>query len=340
MVNVPTIKQIAKKLNISASTVSRALHDNERISMMTKIRVQKLARELEYEPNQKAVFFQQKKTFTIGVILPDLNETFFSSAISAIEDTANKHKYSVLLGQSHDSEEREKRIVETIMNHRVDGLIISIAKSTTNFEHLEMLKKYEIPVVFFDRVPNLPNIHYVHCDMELATVQAMKFLLRSGHRAIGMINGPERLFGCQQRVEGYIKAMRSHPLKYDPSLVVSTDLTKECTEKAMEDLLVSKRRPTAVLAYNDDVALDAIQYARKKKLKINKDIAFVTFSSQPMINYTAFPPVASVDQFPYQQGQIATEILLELLNKRKDDPEITAFNKITLESKLAIHKQI
>jgi LacI family transcriptional regulator len=316
------------------------LHDNERISMMTKIRVQKLAREMDYEPNQKAIFFQQKKTFTIGVVLPDLTETFFTSAISAIEDTSSKYKYSVLLGQSHDSEAREKHIVETIMNHRVDGLIISIAKSTSNFDHFEMLKKYGIPVVFFDRIPNIPNIHYVACDMELATVQAMKFLLSSGHRAIGMINGPEKLFGCQQRVEGYIKAMRSHPLKYDPSLIVSTDLTKECTEIAMEALLTSKRRPTAVLVYNDDVALDAMQLARQKKLKINKDIAFVTFSSQPMINRTANPPVASVDQFPYQQGQIATEILVELLSRRKDHPEITDFNKITLESKLAIHKQI
>jgi LacI family transcriptional regulator len=108
----------------------------------------------------------------------------------------------------------------------------------------------------------------------------------------------------------------------------------------METLLTSKRRPTAVLVYNDDVALDAMQLVRQKKLKINKDIAFVTFSSQPMINRTANPPVASVEQFPYQQGQIATEILVELLSKRKDHPEITDFNKITLESKLAIHKQI
>jgi LacI family repressor for deo operon, udp, cdd, tsx, nupC, and nupG len=339
MVNLPTIKEIAKKLNISASTVSRALHDNERISMMTKIRVQKLAREMEYEPNQKAICFQQKKTFTIGVILPDLAETFFSTAISAIEDTSNKHKYSVLLGQSHDSEVREKHIVETIMNHRVDGLIVSIAKSTTNYEHFDLLRKHEIPVVFFDRVPNIPNIHSVGCNVEVGTIQAMKFLLRKGHRVIGMINGPDRISSAQQRLEGYIKALRSHPLKYDPSLVVSSDLMKEGTEKAMAELLSLKRKPTAVLAFNDDVALDAIQFAIKKKIKINKDITFVSFSSQFMINCTAFPPVASVDQFPYQQGQKAVEVLLDLLSKRKDNPEITEFNRITVESKFAVHHQ-
>src|ERR1700694_3020434 len=140
----PTIKEIAKRLNISASTVSRALHDHPSIGLRTKTRVQQLARELNYEPNQTAIFFQQKKTFTIGVILPELSEAFFSAAISGIEDTANRQKYSVLLGQSHDDEEREKQIVETMKNHRVDGLIISITKNTVNYEHFEMLKKYHI----------------------------------------------------------------------------------------------------------------------------------------------------------------------------------------------------
>jgi LacI family repressor for deo operon, udp, cdd, tsx, nupC, and nupG len=107
----PTIKEIAKKLNISISTVSRALHDHPSIGLRTKTRVQQLAKELQYEPNQTAIFFQQRKTFTIGVILPELSEDFFSSAISGIEDSANKNNYTVLLGQSHDNEEREKQIV-------------------------------------------------------------------------------------------------------------------------------------------------------------------------------------------------------------------------------------
>ncbi|HXL58840.1 MAG TPA: LacI family DNA-binding transcriptional regulator, partial [Chitinophagaceae bacterium] len=118
----PTIKEIANRLNISVSTVSRALHDHHSIGLRTKMRVQQLAKELNYEPNQTAIFFQQRKTFTIGVILPELSEAFFSSAISGIEDAANKNKYTVLLGQSHDDEEREKQIAETMKNHRVDGL--------------------------------------------------------------------------------------------------------------------------------------------------------------------------------------------------------------------------
>src|SRR5579871_4945533 len=137
MPSPPTIKEIARRLYISASTVSRALHNHPSIGLRTKTRVQELAAELNYEPNQTAIFFQQRKTFTLGVILPELSEAFFSAAISGIEDTANKNKYSVLLGQSHDNEEREKQIVETMKNHRVDGLIISIAKNTVNYDHFE-----------------------------------------------------------------------------------------------------------------------------------------------------------------------------------------------------------
>jgi LacI family transcriptional regulator len=338
MVNPPTIKEIAKRLNISTSTVSRALHNHTRINIQTRMRVQQLARELEYEPNQKAIFFQQRRTFTIGVILPDLSEFYFSSAISAIEDLSTQHKYSVLIGQSFDSEVREKHIVEYVMNQRIDGLIISIAKSTVNFEHFELLKRYGIPVVFFDRIPDLADIHYVACNVETGTIQAMKFLLRNGHRVVGVLNGPDGLYSCRQRVAGYIKGLASHPLKFDPNLVVSTDLTKEGTEKAMAELMGLKRKPTALLCFNDNVCLDAMQYARRMKLKINKDVSFVSFANQPMINHAAFPPIATIEQFPHLQAQKATEVLLDLLNKRAE-PGGSLFKRIIVDSQLAIYKK-
>jgi len=154
---IVTLKEIANRLNISPSTVSRALHDHKSIGLKTKTNVQQLAKELNYEPNQTAIFFQQRKTFTIGVILPELSETFFSSAISGIEDCANKNKYTVLMGQSHDNTEQEKQLVGTMKNHRVDGLIISIAKNTVSYEHFETLRKYGIPVVFLIAFPICPT---------------------------------------------------------------------------------------------------------------------------------------------------------------------------------------
>jgi LacI family transcriptional regulator, repressor for deo operon, udp, cdd, tsx, nupC, and nupG len=323
MANPPTIKEIAKRLNLAKSTVSRALHDHPSIGLKTRMQVQQLARELHYEPNQTAIFFQQKKTFTIGIVLPELSEAFFSAAISGIEDTANKSNYMVLLGQSHDDESREKKIVEIMKNHRVDGLIVSIAKNTTDYQHFEMLKKFDIPVVFFDRIPDLKDIHYVACNMESGTLQAVSLLLEQGHRVIGMINGPEKLIASQQRTNGYQEALQKKRLKYDASLVVTSDLTREGTRAAMQQLLSNKRKVTAVVAFNDYVSQDAVQYALEQQLVINKDITFVSYANLPLSSYMAYPPIASVEQYPYVQGQKATEFLLALLSGSQDIHTLT-----------------
>lgn len=328
------------RLNISISSVSRALHDHKSIGLRTKMRVQALAKELNYEPNQSAIFFQQRKTFTIGVILPELSEAFFSSAISGIEDCSNKNNYTLLMGQSHDDEEREKQLMNTMKNHRVDGLIVSIAKNTVSYEHFETLKKYDIPIVFFDRIPNMNNIHYVSCDMASGTAQAFNFLRKLGHKTIGMINGPITLLASKQRVEGYRNALTKARLKYDPSLIISSDLTTENIYKVTEELLTLKHKPTAIIAFNDYVVLDAVQAAKKMKLIINEDICFVSFANLPFSNYSVNPPLASVEQFSYQQGHKAMEIMLELLTKNKSEIEDASFYNIILEPKLVLHTQL
>lgn len=334
---IVTIKEIAKRLNISPSTVSRALHDHRSIGLRTKANVQKMAKDLNYEPNQTAIFFQQRKTFTIGVILPELSEAFFSSAISGIEDCANKNNYTVLMGQSHDDAEREKQLVDTMKNHRVDGLLVSIAKNTSSYEHFEAFRKYDIPIVFFDRIPNMPNIHYVACNMASGTSQAFNFLRKLGHKTIGMINGPMNLLASKERLEGYRNALTKARLKYDPSLVIASDLTTDNVYKVTEKLLSLKNRPTAIIAFNDYVVLDAVQAAKKMKLRINKDISFVSYANLPISNYSAHPPLASVEQFSYQQGQKAMEIMLDLLAKDKAENEGTTFYKIILEPQLVLH---
>lgn len=337
---LPTIKEIAKQLNISVSTVSRALHDHKSIGLRTKMRVKELAKQLQYEPNQTAIFFQQGKTFTIGVILPELSEAFFSAAISGVEDTAHKNNYTVLLGQSHDSVDKEKQLIETMKKHRVDGLLISISKNTTDYSHFEALQRYNIPIVFFDRIPKIPNIHYVACNLINGTVQAVNFLFKKGHRIIGLINGPEKLPASKERLDGYIQAMTKSRLKYDPSMVINCDITKDSVIAATNKLLSGKRKPTAIVAFNDYVALDAVQEAKRMKLKINKDVSFVSYANLPLTNYTAHPPMASVEQFPYLQGQKAAETLIELLQQKTNgdaDTSNATYYKIILESQLVTH---
>jgi len=333
-----TIKEIAKSLNISVSTVSRALHDHPSIGITTKTRVKRKAIELNYEPNQAAIHFQKGKTFTLGVILPELSESFFSSAISGIEDTAYQRNYTVLFAQSHDDEGMEKKLVEKMKNQRVDGLLVSISKTTSNYEHFEMLAKQNIPVVFFDRVPALKNINYVNCNIETGTFDAVTFLLKKGHRSIGLLNGPTSLQATIERKEGYIKAMVKNRLKFDPSLVINCDLTEEGTVTAMDKLLSNKRKPTAIVTFNDYVALYAIRHARSSGIIINEDIDFVSYANLPIINYMDNVPLASVEQFPYQQGQKATDILLDLISKDPNKADADeAYYRITIDSKLVVN---
>jgi LacI family transcriptional regulator len=333
-----TIKEIAKILNISVSTVSRALHDHASIGLTTKMRVKQLAKELNYEPNQTAIYFQKGRSYNIGVILPELSESFFSTAVSGIEDTANKRNYTVLLAQSHDNVEIERKLVAKMKNQRVDGLLISITKNTSTYDHFEIFKKSNIPIVFFDCVPSIKNIHSVACNMETGTFEAVNFLLKKGHRVIGMINGPSTLYASTERKDGYIMAMIKNRLKFDPSLLVNCDLTEEGTISTLNDLLDNKRKPTAIVAFNDYVVLFAIRHARSLGIIINVELTFVSYANMPLISYMDYTPMASVEQFPYLQGQKATDILIDLLNKPegKEDSNQAYYN-IIIESQLVIN---
>lgn len=329
-----TIKEIAQRMNVSVSTVSRALHNHPSIGLRTRVQVQKMAREMHYEPNQAAISFKQGKTMTLGVILPNLGEEFFSIAINGIEDMATRNNYTVLIGQSHDDMQREMQIVDTMRRHRVDGIIVSLAKTTSDFSHFEMMKKYKIPVVFFDRVPEDPDSYTVSCNLENSSVELVDWLVSRGHKQIGFLKGPDMLVHSKQRLEGYYEGLRKHHIKPDPSLVVSTDLSKKKTEDAVEKLLILKQRPTAIIAFNDYVALDAIRYARRLGIRINTDISFVSYANLPVTSYLDEPPIASVEQFPYQQAEIATSKLLQLIQAKGADGNIE--RKTVLESKVVM----
>ena len=333
---IPTIKQIAEKLNISVSTVSRALRNHPSIGLRTTARVKKLAAELNYEPDQTAIFFKQRKTFSIGVILPNLFESFFSTAINGIEDIAYGGNYNVLIGQSRDEREREEKIVETMRKHRVDGIIASISKNTSDITHFRKLNQYNIPVVFFDRVPNVKNIHSVWCSLYNSSIECVDFLVNQGHRRIGYIQGPPTLNISNERAEGYYAGHARNKLNINQALIATTDFSSESTYKAMKHLLSLRPVPTAIIAFNDYVALDAIQYFKKAVSKVKGDIQFVSYANLPITEYMYHPPVASVEQFPYEQGTQATELLLRLINH--PSKEEMPYQNVILESKLIVHE--
>ncbi|NTS43273.1 LacI family DNA-binding transcriptional regulator [Flavisolibacter sp. BT320] len=315
---LPTIKEIAKRLNVSVSTVSRALSDHPRIGLRTKMQVQQLVKELGYEPNAKAISFKQQKSFVVGVILPFIREEFFSQAISGIETAATESNYTILFGQSYDDVEREKNVVEAFRKQRVDGLLISLSKETNSYEHLRALEKYNIPVVYFDRIPPFQEANKVFCNLYKGTVEMVGWLISRGYKRIALINGPDKLGASKERLNGYIEGHSRKKIKVDMQLVEKTDLSKEGTYAALEMLLARKNRPQVVITFNEYVHMDAVQYAQQQNILVNRDVVFASYANLPITNYTAHPPLVSVEQYPYGQGEKAMEIMIALLGKKMD----------------------
>lgn len=328
-----TLKELAKRLKLSTSTISRALKDHPSIGLVTTMRVKKLAEELQYEPNHRAIFFKQRKTFTIGVVLPSLSEAFFSTAISSIEDIANSNTYNVILGQSMDDPEREYRILETMKNHRVDGLIVSLGKNTTDFTFLSILRKASIPIVFFDCVPDLEDINAVICELKTGMIEAVDTFCSCGHQQIAFINGPEDLLASKEREIGFLSGLKKNGLEINSEYILHTDLSEEGNVATMHKLLSLAERPSAVICFNDYIALDVIKTARERGLVINQDIFFISFANYPIWNYIENPLMASIEQFPGKQAAKATEMLFELIESNNS----LAPRRFTFSSKL-IHQ--
>lgn len=313
-----TIKEIARKLKISPSTVSRALNDHPSIGLVTTMRVKKMAEEMNYEPNQTAIFFKQRKTFTIGVVLPSLSEPFFSAAISEIENFANERKYTVIMGQSMDDAERELRILQTLKKHRVDGVLMSIGKNTNSFDFIKSMEESEIPVVFFDCVPNLNDIDRIECDLATGVYEAIDAFVSRGHQKIALINGPDTLLASEERKLAYIKGLRKNDIAFDDRYLVNTDLTEEGNEEAMNKLLTLSDRPSAILSFNDFVTLDVMKFARQRGVSLNSDIHFISFANYPLWKYMENPPMGSIEQFPDRQAKKAAEILFNRLENKEE----------------------
>ena len=339
MEKIPTIKEIAKRLKVSTSTVSRALHGHPSIGLVTTMRVNKVATELNYERNETALFFKRGKTYTIGVILPDFSDAFFSSALSGIEAYFSKKDYNIFIGQSLESPDKEKLILKTMKNHRVDGIIVSISKSTTDYEVFRQLEKYNIPIVFFDRIPGMEDIHYSACNLRSGMLEAIDCLMKKGHRSIGLINGPLQLIASKERLDAYKKGLSHHQIAINTELIVSSDLSPEHNYRAMQKLLSITERPTAVITFNDYVARDAMAEVKKHNLAVNRDISFISFANSPIWSFMDNSPLASIEQFPKRQGTKAAEILFKLIDERMEEKLSTpVFHQAIFDSSMVSHR--
>ena len=267
--NQVTIKDIARELGISPSTVSRALKDHPDISPETKRLVNELAEKLNYQPNIVALSLRQSKTNTIGVIIPEIVHFFFSTVISGIEDVAYSAGYNVILAQSNESQSREITDIKALFNSRVDGMLMSVSRETSNFDHIESILAKGVPIVFFDRVYKTEQASKIIVDDFTGAKEATLHLIDQGCKRIAHLEGPPNLEISKQRLEGYKEALKEHNIPFDKELVaICPSGTIEEGRSATEKLLSLKNKPDAIFATNDPAAMGAMQAIKEKGLKI------------------------------------------------------------------------
>jgi len=314
--NQVTIKDIARILGISVSTVSRALKDHPDISEETKVAVNELAVRLKYQPNAVALSLKHSRSNTIGVIIPEIVHYFFSSVISGIEDVAYDAGFTVILCQSNEKYDREVANARMLLSHRVDGILVSISKETTDFSHLKMLQEGNIPLVFFDRIVPEIAADQVIIDDEEAAFKATRHLTLAGRKRIAHFAGPQNLLIGRDRKNGYIRALKEAGLPVDPDLIVEADSFEKALV-AVNRLLESGNLPDGIFTTNDLTAIGAIQALKKNGISIPRQVAVVGFSDGHFSGITD-PALTSVDQHGYEMGTIATQILLDRLLKHEE----------------------
>lgn len=324
-----TIKDIAKELNISPSTVSRALKDHPDISPATKIAVNELAKKHHYTPNAVALSLRFKKTNIIGVVIPEIVHFYFSSVISGIEEEAEAAGYNILITQSGESYEREVKNISTCISSRVDGILVSMGKNTHDYSHFENLIENEIPVVFFDRICPGLKVDRVVVDDYAGAYKAVEHMIRGGCKRIAHLSAPLHLLIARNRLNGYLDALRHNGITPDDRLVIECD-DREKALKMIPILFTDENRPDGIFAINDLTASGAMSALKKMNLKIPEDVAVCGFSDG-LVAEVSDPGMTTVIQHGKEIGHSAARLLIDRIeNEGEQKSFITKMIKTTL----------
>lgn len=315
-----TIKDIAKMLNVSPSTVSRALKDNPEIGMTTRLAVKKLAEELNYQPNTVAQGLRRKKTFTIGVVVPEIVHYFFSSVISGIEEIAYSNNYQVILCQSNERFDQEVMNLNTLAKSRVDGILISISKESRDFAHVYSMQEKGIPVVYYDRSPSegLP-IDSVLVDDFGGAYRATEHLLKSGCRKSAHFFGPLHVNIHAERLAGFRKAHEDFGVSIDENLIVPADNFRLGYD-AVIALCKQKLIFNGIFAVNDLTAVGALKALKSQGISIPQEVSVVGFGDDTMLSEMVDPTLSSVVQPGFEMGRRAMQLLLDRIEGTNTDP--------------------
>ncbi|MGI4834350.1 MAG: LacI family DNA-binding transcriptional regulator [Janthinobacterium lividum] len=307
-----SMADLARELGVSMTTVSRALSDHHSIGPATKQRVLKLAKKLNYQPNHLASALRRGQSRLLGVVVPYIEGKFFPAVIQGIEHAASKAGFSVIVCQSHEEVQLERRNVETLLHAQVAGVLVSLARNTQEFHHFDKVRSRGVPLVFFDRIPGAGQVNSVVLHDQAGGFQATRHLLAQGCRRVAHLAGPPHLNIYSQRRQGYLDALAAQGLAPDEQLTIYSDMTVEDGARAMRQLLaLPGGRPDAVFAAGDSAILGAMQELKAQGLRVPHDVALVGFSNESFTSITE-PQLTSVDQRCEEMGQAAVRLFLEL----------------------------
>ena len=307
-----TIKDIARALNISPSTVSRALKNHPDISQDTKDLVNKYAKDFNYKPNTLALSLRMSKNNTIGVIIPEIVHYFFSSILSGIEQVANAEGYNVIICQSDENYEKEVRNTKALVATRVSGVLASLAKHTTNYDHFQDIIDSDIPLVFFDRICIGLNTDRVVVDDYAGAFAAVEYLIQTGCKRIAFYSSPFHLEISKNRKNGYMDALRKYNLPVDETLIRVCD-TREEAIIITPEMLDRPNRPDGFFAINDHCAAGILYAAKLAKLRVPKDVAIMGFSDGELAK-ACDPMLSTVEQHGFEIGKHAAKLLIDKIN--------------------------
>jgi len=327
-----TIYDLARKLNVSIATISRALKDDPVVSKKTKKRVFDLAEEMGYRYNHFARNLREQRTYTIGVIVPRLNSYFMSTVIAGIESVANNEGYNLIISQSSESVDKELASAKTMFNNRIDGMLVSLAYDTEDITHFDQFIKKNIPLIFFDRVADHPECTCVLIDNRKGAYEATTHLIAQGCRRIVHITATPKRNVYIDRLAGYKQALADHQIPFDENYVLINNLSQEAGVQAAAAILQMNPLPDAIFAANDNCAVGCMIALKKAGIRIPHDMAFAGFNNDP-VSTVIEPNLTTINYPGYKMGEMAAASLINHLNGVNS---IDATNTILLKSELII----
>ena len=308
-----TLRDIADELNVDISTVSKALNDHPKISDTTKLRVTKAAKELNYHQNKIAAALVKGASNLIGVMVPQTDEIFFSSIIRGIEEVVKNSGYNIIILQSNDQIEDEIENINILFQTKVDGILVSHAMETQQFDHYRQIIDRDIPFIFVDRYNTSLDTGVVAIDDFKGAYKAVSHLIDQGCRRIAHIAGRKHVHIYKERFRGYKQALQDHDLSFRDDMVVESNLKLEAGRTIARKFLKMDPRPDALFAAGDRVAMGAIQELKKQNISIPSEMALVGFSNEDFCSFVT-PTLTSIDQHSRKMGQKSAKLLVEQLS--------------------------